>query len=189
LATLLALSPALASANEGVKVGAKLETRAKIEHNDDNRGTDAERADHACFKAFGHFIAKGFIKNKGEVEVDWKNCFVPFGIAKKMNRGTTTASTTVDVTAPIISAIKTFVGSTTARILWYTNERASSTVSYRPANATTSASVSGSTSADARLHTAVLNGLTASTTYNFTISATDRSGNSTASAESSFTTK
>ncbi len=182
LVALLAIAPSLSYAKEKEKE-ARVDVETKIEQHDN-------RQDNKCLKAFGHFIAKGFIKNKGEVEVDWQNCFVPFGIAKKLgHNGTTTATTTVDVTAPVISAIKTFVGSTTARILWYTNERATSTISYRPVNATTSASVISQDTLMAKLHTAVLNNLTASTTYLFTISATDKSGNSTTSAGSSFTTK
>lgn len=189
LALFLALSPALASAKEnGLKLGLEANAKARVEKEDERKeDRGMNEADRHCLKAFGHFIAKGFVKNKGEVEIDWKDCFVPPGIIAKKVKGR--ATTTVDVIAPVISSIKTFVGSTTARILWATNENASSTVTYGAANASTTATVSANGSLWAKLHTVVLDNLSASTTYNFRISATDKSGNSTTSAQAFFTTK
>ncbi len=95
-----------------------------------------------------------------------------------------------DTTAPIISGISVgSIASTTATIMWTTNELANSKVYY---GTTTPLSLSGasfiSDSSLVTSHTKSLSGLTASTTHYYVIESKDGAGNTATSTESSFTT-
>ncbi len=101
-----------------------------------------------------------------------------------------TTSANPDTTAPSISGISVgAIGSTTATVLWTTNEAATSKVYF----GTTTPFVLGSASSvtDAALllsHNLVLGGLTASTTYTFVIESKDAANNTATTSQSSFTT-
>jgi len=93
--------------------------------------------------------------------------------------------TTVDSIAPVISSIATSTTNTTAVITWTTDELATSTVYYG-----TSSSYGLASSSDTAVtsHSMTLSSLSASTTYNFMIEATDQSGNTSTSSNRSLIT-
>lgn len=95
-----------------------------------------------------------------------------------------------DTTAPVISSISVgSIASTTANVMWTTNELATSKVYY---GTTTPLNLSGASFiADSSLvtsHTKSLSGLTASTTHYYVIESQDGAGNIATSTENSFTT-
>lgn len=92
---------------------------------------------------------------------------------------------TVDTTAPTISAISVLAADTNATITWSTNEPASSQVEY---GLTTSYGSLWTDSLFRTDHSVNVSGLTQDTTYHFRILATDASGNSAQSADTTFTT-
>ena len=146
-----------------------------------------QKTNESCTKAFGHLIAPGYIKNKGEVSYFFSNCFLPFGIAKKFGGS---YSSTTDTTAPVISNIKTNPQTNEAVITWTTNEKADSTVFWSfSSGVNTSSSTNVSKSKLTKDHRIVVSGLNASTTYFAVIRSKDASGNSSLSSEISFTTK
>lgn len=102
---------------------------------------------------------------------------------------TFTTSAAADVAAPILSNVVSTVATTTAAIMWTSNELASSKVYFStvtPVVPTTASVVSNPEMVLA--HSLPLTGLTASTTYNFLVSSIDAAGNSATSSEQSFTT-
>lgn len=143
--------------------------------------------DKSCWRAFGHLIAPGWIKHNGPVDVGLE-CNLPPGIAKKLRGGN--ASTTPDTTAPVISAILAAPGIDSARIMWATNERATSKVYY----STTAPVVPGpgvpavSNSAPTTFRTLTLSGLSSGTTYYYVIESADAAGNVARTSSLSFTT-
>lgn len=161
----LGLSPALSYAkdNESNKRGG-----------DDNKKERVEKDHRFCLRAFGD--ASG-------------NCFFPFGFGKKF-RGI--ASSTPDTVAPVISGILIRPNSTKAKISWHTDEKTENTVFW-----STSASVDTNSSSTPSVskfrktknHSVILRNLTASTTYYVLIRSKDKSGNTTFSPVTSFTTK
>jgi len=95
-----------------------------------------------------------------------------------------------DVTAPIISNLESTATTTSAEIVWDTDEEATSKAWY---STTTPLVVTNETllEEDASLlqsHSLTLLGLTASTTYHYLVSSTDEAGNTATSTETSFTT-
>ncbi len=103
--------------------------------------------------------------------------------------GATTTPPT-DTTAPAISALSITPASTTATVIWTTNESASSRVWYGTSTPLTIAnptlSVFNSTLTLA--HSLSLSGLTASTTYYVVVESKDAAGNTATSSQSSFVT-
>ncbi len=95
--------------------------------------------------------------------------------------------TVLDTQAPVISGISTpVISSTAAVVVWTTDEPATSRVSL----GTATGSYSTSTPVDSTLtitHVVALSGLTASTKYYFVATSQDQAGNSTTSAENTFT--
>jgi hypothetical protein len=93
---------------------------------------------------------------------------------------------TSDETAPVITNVVVTVNSTTSvTITWTTNEPATSVVDYGETTAY------GSTSSDTTLtteHSVTLTGLSEGTTYHYTVSSSDASGNEAESADNTFTT-
>lgn len=174
LITAIALTPVFAFAKE----------------NDNGKKKDNNRE---CLKAFGHFIAPGWIKKNGQLSVG-EECYLPFGIGKKFggNHSTTTSTTTVDTVAPIISAVSASPRTYNAIISWSTNERADSKVFYStnsPVNTNSSSTLSVSLNRLIKDHRVELNSLSASTTYYFIVQSRDASGNTSTSLEASFKTK
>jgi len=101
------------------------------------------------------------------------------------------ATSTPDTTAPVISdVVATSTTATTTQIKWLTNEKANSKVWYSTSTpVVTTTSTAAVSSPDYVLnHSIALSGLTASTTYYYLVTSTDKSGNTTTSAEKSFTT-
>jgi peptidoglycan hydrolase-like protein with peptidoglycan-binding domain len=97
---------------------------------------------------------------------------------------------TPDTTAPVISSVSVSgLASTSASIMWTTNELSTSKVYFgtvNPLNLTTAANVSSSTLATA--HSLMLSGLATSTTYFYVVQSADASSNTATTTQSSFTT-
>lgn len=170
MVTLFAVTPMLSYAKDKDK-----------EKNENSRSNSS-----SCIKAFGHLIAPGYIKIKGEADFR-QSCFYPFGINKKIGGN---ASSTPDTLAPIISNVSISPKITTANIVWKTNERSNSTVFWSlstPVN-----TVSASSTSQNKLtkdHKLKISGLVAGTAYHFVVRSTDVAGNVFTSNEGTFTTK
>lgn len=99
--------------------------------------------------------------------------------------------TSIDITNPIISNIKTLTGSTTSTISWITDEPSTSEVFYSlntpvDVNAITTPSVSNKSLV--KNHSLNISGLTSGTIYHFVIKSADAKSNTTISSESAFIT-
>jgi len=91
----------------------------------------------------------------------------------------------VDTTAPVISNVQVAVSANEAVITWDTNEGASSSLAY---GLTTSYEIgSVDNAATVTAHSAILSGLVTDTLYHFQITVTDASGNTSNSADLTFT--
>ncbi|WP_428235481.1 lamin tail domain-containing protein [Gracilimonas sp.] len=91
-----------------------------------------------------------------------------------------------DTTPPVISSVQSSnIGANSATITWGTDELATSQVDYGTTTSYGSAESSGSFTTS---HSLTLTGLTANTTYNYQVSSTDGSGNSSSSGNFTFTT-
>jgi hypothetical protein len=184
VAAALTLTPLMASANNSIHVRGDADVRASAEVKHEAK---AERT--GCLKAFGHLIAPGWIKLHGTTSVD-STCKLPFGIGKKLGQtdkpthGTTTSGT--DTTAPSVFGVKTSVGTSTATISWFTNERSSTQVAY--GTSTSYGSTSTLNSDRTFSHKVTLSGLSAGTTYHFAVMSRDAAGNLTTSTDKTFTT-
>ena len=100
---------------------------------------------------------------------------------------TFTTSAAPDTTPPVISNIRTSnVGSTTATILWNTDEAADSRVEYGITTGYTNQAIVDNTLVTS--HTIGLNGLMAGTTYHYRVVSKDAAGNPTTSGDNTFTT-
>ena len=94
-----------------------------------------------------------------------------------------------DTTAPIISGVGITPASTTATILWTTNEVATTKVYYGTVTPlATSSALTVSNTTLVTSHSAGLTGLTASTTYYMIVESKDAANNTSVSSEVSFTT-
>jgi len=112
------------------------------------------------------------------------------GIQKKLC-GAGNSTSTADVTPPVMSAIAaTGIASTSATIIWTTNEQADSKVYYGSVNplaiTTTTASMGSLTLTLS--HSLTITGLTPNTTYYYAVSSVDASGNKALDTQKSFTT-
>lgn len=128
-------------------------------------------------------------KNKNSARALGKYCMkLPYGFAKKFNG--TTATTTPDILAPVITlATATGVTSTSATISWTTNELASGNIyvsATSPVNLSTATTLGTTTLST--LHSFSLSGLTASTTYYYVVKSADSVGNTATSSQMSFVT-
>lgn len=104
---------------------------------------------------------------------------------------TFTTNALPEMTPPAISSITFSAASTTANIVWTTDEAATGEVYYgtvTPLDLTATSTVTVSTSTLSTSHSFNLSGLTASTTYYYVVQSTDGSGNTATSSEQSFVT-
>ena len=95
-----------------------------------------------------------------------------------------------DTTAPVISVISTDMGTSTATIIWTTNEDSDSEVEY--ALESISSTTQTTTKSDSSMntsHSITLEGLAHETTYYYIVKSTDAGGNQASSTEMSFTTE
>jgi hypothetical protein len=179
---------------------AKIEVTKKLASSSKDRDNDHDaddRNDHkgpasetSCFKAYGHLIAPGWFKNNGTVQADVSTCWLPFGIAKKFHGYN--ASTTPDVTAPVISNVTFNPAQTQSEVRWSTNENSNSVVFWN-----TTASVDTSDTATNRIvkndytknHKVIIKNLTPNTTYYVVVKSKDSSNNYSISSVGSFITK
>lgn len=148
--------------------------------NEDNGSRHGEGHGHDCIVTTSASTSLAFLREDDEMELDdSEDC-------------TVTATTTTDVTAPVLSSIVAVPAATSATITWTTNEPSSSKVFV---SATTPVDVNSSTTvsvADASLvtnHSIVLTGLATSTTYHFVVRSADAANNVATSGESSFLTQ
>lgn len=104
--------------------------------------------------------------------------------------GAFTTLVTPDTTAPVLSAISAAgTSSTTANVIWTSNEPATSKVYYGTTTPlATSTAFTMTNSALITSHATPLTGLTASTTYYVIVSSADASGNTAEGGQISFTT-
>ncbi len=101
--------------------------------------------------------------------------------------GSYTAQYAVDTVAPVISNVQAVANlDNTATITWDTHEPASSVVQYGTVSGTLTENSSNPLLTTT--HSVTLSGLTANTTYYFTVASTDAATNTAISAESSFVT-
>jgi hypothetical protein len=196
---LLLTAPSIGFAKENENKGKNKDEKPKIEKsekrtsNDKNDDQDEKNKSfkntRGCFKAFGHFIAPGWIKNNGNID-DAYGCHFPFGIDKKF-RGNN-ASSTPDTIAPVISAVTFRTAKNQTVVTWTTNERTDSTVFF---GTTTPVAQSGvgvnviTQNGFVKNHAIVVKKLNPDTTYYVTIRSRDTSGNTSVSENLSFKTK
>ena len=110
------------------------------------------------------------------------------GIQKKL---CATATTTPDTIVPVISDVMaTSTTASTTQIKWLTNELANSKVWYSTSTPVVASAPTPAVSSSAYVlnHSISLSDLTASTTYYYLVASTDKSENTTTSAEKLFTT-
>jgi len=149
-----------------------------------------EKSEQSCLKAFGHLVAPGWLRVKGETSGEVR-CDLPFGINKKFGgKGTTTP----DTTAPVTTAVTATADATSAIVSWKTDERTKSAIFFGTASPLNIESTSTARVHEGRLfakdeHRVVLRGLSASTTYYLVIKAEDKAGNTSHSTQITFTTK
>lgn len=117
---------------------------------------------------------------------------LPSNIAKRLQKimGGTTATTTPDVLAPVITlATATGLTPTGATISWTTNELANGNIyvsATSPVNMSTATTLGTTTLST--LHSFNLSGLTANTTYYYVVKSADASNNVSTSTQMSFVT-
>lgn len=203
---LLSATPILAQAKENEnkkeRNEAKKERKAerKEEKNERKQERDEDKqGNRNCPKAFGHFIAFGWLKKNSAPNLP-ENCKLPPGIARWFNKHSTTTPTvtptptpsvtpTPDTTAPVISNILGSVGTTSATISWNTNESATSKVyfsSTSPVNLSLADFVLNPSYIT--IHSIAIPNLIASTTYYFVIESKDPSNNTATSSQFSLKT-
>lgn len=150
--------------------------KEKKSDDDEDEGDDE---DNKFWKFEGKFDGKFF-----------RNFILPPGIAKKV-RNLNNGTTTPDTTAPVISnLVVKDIKSTSAKVVWDTNEKTDGKVWYSTSSPTTG---SGSVMINAdndgdRDHKAKLTGLATSTKYYVIVTSKDKAGNTATSSEVSFTT-
>jgi len=176
------------------KIERKLEKEAeKVAKKTEQEAKKAEKKaasnKKSCVRAWGHLIARGWLKHNSAVEFEiGENCFIPFGIAKKFGGF---ASTTPDTTAPVMTNIAATPTQTRVVVTWTTNEKADSTLyisTTSPVNISSASTIVKSDNDKELSHELTVNNLVSSTTYYAIVRSTDKSGNTATSSQFSFTT-
>lgn len=198
LAASLAIAPAAALAKDRSGLDVREDARAKVEAKafkaeakaEAKTSVKATTTDSKRGKAYGHFIAPGWLKRNGTTTVD-ANIKLPFGIAWLLGLSERPskdkATTTPDTKAPRIAVLATRTGTSTAMVKWFTNERSTSQIAYG-----TTTAYGSVTTLDGNLtlfHSATIAGLAPNTTYHFQVMSKDASGNLATSPDKTFTTK
>lgn len=187
------LAPAFAFAKENNGKENSNKNEEKKEQKKEERDEKKEnKNDRGCLRAFGHFIAPGWIKHNGQLSVG-EECNLPFGIGHHFNGDHSTSTpgtTTPDVTAPVISNLTSVTRPYSATVRWMTDEKADTAIFF---SATSPVSATGTPSIVkaglVRDHQVTIPNLAATTTYYAIVRSTDKSGNVTLSSQFSFTTK
>lgn len=207
LALLIVASPFVSFAKENENKGKnssnskqqKEQVRSRDNDNDDKDDKKGEKKKNnsktnSCVRAYGHFFAFGWNKKNALSDDDRAyfadHCYLPFGINKKFHGPN--ASTTPDVTAPVISNITTNAGKVQADIRWSTNEYADSVVFWNTSNSIDTSDSAANKTSNPRLaknHQVLLRNLTPDTTYYVIVRSKDVAGNASLSAVTSFKTK
>ncbi|MDD5318330.1 MAG: fibronectin type III domain-containing protein [Candidatus Pacebacteria bacterium] len=223
----VAVSPVVASADEGLRLGAGVKAnvnagihvglsgrdqeinQARNDNDNDGEGvavgaTTSAAATVSASSSAGDNRGGGHLPKGLEKKIDfvnqngtttapkgWLGIFQRwFGVfLKSGTTSTTTASTTVDLVAPLIRDVHVVSGTSTASIQWNTNESASGELRYSTSSDVTASSSSVIQSSLTLGHTVDLAGLSPDTKYYFVIVATDASGNVKDSNLLSFRTK
>jgi peptidoglycan hydrolase-like protein with peptidoglycan-binding domain len=146
---------------------------------------------HCAIVPPGHLIAPGWLRKQNGVKPVVPVCqTIPPGIAIKLGLSTSTATSTPDTTPPTLSGVSaTNITSSSAQIIWSTNEAATSKVSY--STSTPVDTVNAPTVNDGTLvlsHGLAIPNLATSTTYYYVVSSKDAAGNTTTSSGFSFVT-
>ncbi len=201
--TSLVLAPTLSFAkendreNEGKGKNSNQEKHDKKEERKENQKDkkedkeDNKQNKFGCFTSFGHFIAPGWIKHNGEKSFD-DDCYLPFGIWKRIHGGNGVFASTTPVALPTISSIKISTSKTTALVGWTTNTKTDSKVFYSltsPVDINSSSTKSVAQNLRVKEHQIFIGGLTASTTYHALIISRDVFGGSATSSEFEIKTK
>lgn len=106
-----------------------------------------------------------------------------------ISSSSTWAFTILDQTAPVITNVATSsIATTTASIIWTTNELASSKIIYSTGSTYTSSTTESDTSPRVTSRTKTLSGLSACTVYNYKVISSDATGNYSTSTNSMFVT-
>lgn len=179
-------------------------TRSDKDKEDDNDNDDKDNKNgnrdniknvsgNSCLKAYGHLFAFGWSKknnNDDDRKYVSENCYLPFGINKKF-RGNN-ASTTPDVTAPLITNVTFNTAKKQAEVRFTTDEYSDSTVFWSTTNSVDTSASSTQKAVNGRFtknHKVVLKNLTPDTTYYVIVRSRDFAGNSSLSGVNSFKTK
>lgn len=182
LISAIVLTPVLGFAKEKENRGkdkSEVKTSIKLERKED-------RKDKGCYRAFGHFFARGWLKNNTSISIN-ENCFLPFGINKKFGGQ---ASTTPDIIPPVVKNIVGVVSTSTVQANWKTNEPSTSKLYYSTSaglNTSTASFVDNATLKTS--HSLKVSGLPNGTKYYLVIESKDGAGNTTRSPEFSLTTQ
>lgn len=171
------------------------------DHKDDRK----DNKNNSCVHAFGQLFKNGWKETKGEINVS-ANCKLPYGIFKKWNY-MPHASTTVDVTVPVINSFNVNTQSNKADVSWTTNEKTRGVVFYgtttpvivKATTTTTGGMLNSVYSTNGSMNvidevgvrtsgSLTLRNLQSSTTYYAVLAVRDSSGNVTVSGVQTFTT-
>ncbi len=162
-----------AGLNANTNVNTNATVTPRMSHDDKNKNNDNDQDEtHNKNNASSTVqLPKGIVKR---IE-DGKG--VPPGWWGWFQRMFSHGTTTVDVTAPAISKVEVTEATSSAMVMWTTKESTTGVVKYgtsTPVNASSSAIVDSILTMN---HSVNLTGLSADTTYYFTITAKDSAGN------------
>ncbi len=166
------------------------------DNDDDDMKKNKNNSNNTCLKAYGHLFNFGWSKknndsiSESDKEFIRTNCYLPFGISKKF-RGNN-ASTTSDVTAPVISNIVSSTAKKQAEVRWMTDEYSDSVVFWNTTNTIDTSDTATQKVVNNNLtkkHQVILRNLTPDTTYYVIVRSRDVTGNKSLSSVSSFKTK
>lgn len=170
-------------------------------NNDDRDDDDNRKKERGTRNGFcllvppGHLIAPGWLRKQGNNVLVPLCRTVPLSIAKKIPWWFSTSTppsptSTKDMTPPVFSSTTiTNVASSSATLLWTTNEPARARVYYAATSSFPLVQASSSVrNTFLTTHTFTLSGLTPSTTYFYVLEARDVWGNTATSSHQSFMT-